>query len=345
MPRPSHVLTVSPDPVDRVAVRVAPRAPREPRIAPSRTNVPRPVPDAGVHARDVAVSLKLKHHKFVLSSMGVDDIRMMPTLQLGGVIVPRPGLLAPLAEVVGPDRSPFAAPTVVRGVLRTAPRPLIGAARDVRVPDASSVALERVGGTAHFLKARPFPIRPPRAPTGVAGPLLLATAPVFPVDVAYWAASEIVIEDDTMVVLEYPNRWLVIITPKLTIGNNVTFTWEQPAHAPLDVPDPPGDRRAAGRSGLHGDDGATGRPGATGQSGAFGAAAHGVAGEGEEVAADLVGHDGVERRWRGGVGWRRARGRAGAGACAGGEECGGECSYQLKPSATRHDDLQSSCLT
>lgn len=60
-----------------------------------------------------------------------------------------------------------------------------------------------------------------------------------PLDQAYWAASEIVLEPNTIVVLSRRQQYLTIICEKLTVGDNVTFTWDRDdLRAPGTVPPP-----------------------------------------------------------------------------------------------------------
>jgi hypothetical protein len=56
-------------------------------------------------------------------------------------------------------------------------------------------------------------------------PLLLT------IDAAYWAATWIDLAAGTTVVLKYPNVHLVLIAEKVTVGPNVTFTWERPTRS------------------------------------------------------------------------------------------------------------------
>lgn len=49
------------------------------------------------------------------------------------------------------------------------------------------------------------------------------------VDTAYWVATEINIQDNTTVVLKQPQHYLILIAEKITVGQNVTFTWERPS--------------------------------------------------------------------------------------------------------------------
>ncbi|HQR36135.1 MAG TPA: membrane dipeptidase, partial [Blastocatellia bacterium] len=46
-------------------------------------------------------------------------------------------------------------------------------------------------------------------------------------DDIYWAASEIIVEPNTVVVLSAGEKFLTIICEKLTVGENVTFTWDR----------------------------------------------------------------------------------------------------------------------
>src|SRR5206468_884558 len=51
------------------------------------------------------------------------------------------------------------------------------------------------------------------------------------VNVAYWAADEIAIGPHTRVVLDSAQSYLTIITRKLSVGDDVVFTWQRPVPA------------------------------------------------------------------------------------------------------------------
>jgi lysophospholipase L1-like esterase len=98
-----------------------------------------------------------------------------------------------------------------------------------------------------------------------------ANAKVVPLDVAYWYATEIILTDDTTVVLAANVKALVIIAQKLTIGKNVSISWEHlPATAAL-IPTKPGTPadypQASSVGSERGLDGASGYVGAQGTSG------------------------------------------------------------------------------
>lgn len=271
-------------------------------------------------AEAIDVGRRLEFHKLVLHLMEVDDVAALGPLRITGTVVPKPGLLAPFPDLLGADGTPLGESTVVRNVLRPEPivranpptlrgtvrghvlRPDPAARANPILNQASAVSNTRtqvVGGTGRVLRVRPFPKHPGRTPM------------VLPLEVAYWTASEIVLEDDTMVVFNYPSRWIVIITPKLTVGENVVFTWEQPTFSTLQIPGRPQTPPAAGRSGLHGHDGRVGENGHTGAGGAEGADAPEIELVVKEMSGSpsfmLQGQEG-QRGGQGGLGGMGGRG-------------------------------------
>jgi hypothetical protein len=143
----------------------------------------------------------------VLRSFGIDGLDGLGTLKLSGNVAPRPGLTRPRPDLFG-GTVEFEAAT----------RAVLGAGGKRRfVPFA---------GTARLLNAIPFP-----------GPGKGPGKTDIPIDTAYWAATWIDIPDGTNIVLQDSTRYLVILAEKLTVGKNVTFTYERrveppPAQAP-----------------------------------------------------------------------------------------------------------------
>lgn len=141
---------------------------------------------------------RLEFHRTVLESAGLTDLAGLGNLSLEGNVVPQPGLTSPGAVEV------FGAPTLFQSAFR------------LQVGDTTR--LESIGGEARLLRSQPF-----------AFPLAATTS----VDIAYWAASWIDLADDTTIVFTQPNLFLTIITEKLTVGKNVTFTYQRPTPSAL----------------------------------------------------------------------------------------------------------------
>lgn len=61
----------------------------------------------------------------------------------------------------------------------------------------------------------------------------------FNINMAFWFAPEINIEDDTDIILASDVKNLVIITNSLKVGNNVTITWDRPGFSNKAIPQTP----------------------------------------------------------------------------------------------------------
>jgi hypothetical protein len=87
---------------------------------------------------------------------------------------------------------------------------------------------------------------------------------------AYIAATRLEIEDDTQIVLKYPNRFLFLIASEIRVGKNVTITWDRSLNNAPDPPNAPEKRQTAASPVL--DDGRTpGLWGIAGEAGIDGA--------------------------------------------------------------------------
>jgi beta-glucosidase/6-phospho-beta-glucosidase/beta-galactosidase/lysophospholipase L1-like esterase len=224
---------------------------------------------------------RLQHHKAVLESFGVNDLSLLGKLAISGNVVPQAGLLKPADEIYETSLTIF---------------------QSARRFIEQGTAFEAIGGTARLLKTVPFPTAQPPidTPTESAEPLDLEPGTFIPVKPkgsllpgippggvpensftprplsllsgtvsisdAYWAATWIDIADNTVIVFKQPNMYLTIITEKLTVGNNVTFTWEKtpPASLPVKFAKPPKKPQAATPNGIWGNDGEAGTPGQVG---------------------------------------------------------------------------------
>lgn len=182
------------------------------------------------------IMLRMQYHKMVLASFGITDLSGLGKLSLSGAVIPQPGLLVPPRRLT---TSILARATTFQSAfrLKKGGRPV---SRRARGRTETTFSMERIGGTAHYLRAKPFPRRV--TPSGRVirhrpgtSPLFAGTS-VLPIHVAYWAASEIEIGDDTVVVFQQPNRFLAIIAEKISVGSNVTFTWQR---IDKPIPEPP----------------------------------------------------------------------------------------------------------
>jgi len=218
-----------------------------PPISSTRTFFDRVFVPAEISTKYVSIAtlntvdnfMRMNHHKMVLELLGVTDVATLPKLQIAGNVIPQPGLLVQTqgASILGASKV-FNSARIIRGGLK-----------------------HKVGGTAYLLKTKIY--TPPR--------FVHPETITVPLNVAYWAGSEIEIADNTTIILKQPNRYLVIITPKLTVGQNVTITWERNDKGlPLKPSKPPTPDKAATPNGLWGQRGAPGIPGATGGRGWFG---------------------------------------------------------------------------
>lgn len=132
---------------------------------------------------------------------------------------------------------------------------------------------------------------------------------------SYWAATEIVIPTGTRVVLSRPLGYLTIITHRLVVGSDVTFTWQQPdLPSATDIDEEPPAQGEMPSPTAQGHYGAAGLPGRDGQAGNRGYDGH----DGPEFelwVLEMQGHPAFDLRGqaggRGGRGQRGGRGGKG----------------------------------
>ncbi len=242
---------------------------------------------------DAQTLVRLQAVRALLLSMGVSDLSRLGTLVLpsGNHVVSR-GLTLPAGasiagttgtgtEATGTEGTEATATegttTTVQGTAAAAvPAVAPAAATSSSVPfvDArhlapsadGSVVVRPLSGTAQPLAARMLP-------------QFEAHSPPLTIYDAYWAATQIVIDDDTNVILVPPGAGsLLIIAESISLGSNVNFTWTRPALPPLNANYQPGDAPKAPpqvpaitTSGAHdsidGNPGTPGTPGENGDSG------------------------------------------------------------------------------
>jgi lysophospholipase L1-like esterase len=174
-----------------------------------RLSIPlrRPVFSAGFRTQEKLIQLKA-----VLSQNGINDLGRLGKLRLGDgnstSLVPTPGFLVPPRgpiNILGPQLQ-------LRGIRIPSRLPLnIGGI-------SSDIRLETVLAGARYLRSEPN-----RAPL-----FLFGTSVSVPM--AYWVATEIEITNNTTVVFTSDCKHLYIVANKVTIGQNVSFTWAEPQY-------------------------------------------------------------------------------------------------------------------
>jgi hypothetical protein len=193
--------------------------------------------------QDLVFKERLKNHKVILESVGISSLSDLGKMTLDGNIK----IINPAPEDPGifatPDSNLFGISTVFQKASRselietTAPR---------------SLRFIMGGGTAKILRRT-------------------RSSPVIPYNNAYLTASSIELADNTTVIITYPTQYLFIITERLTVGKNVTFTWERPSGGFPWRPRKPAKKSKAptpnGLWAVHGEDGTPGTRGNQGDNG------------------------------------------------------------------------------
>lgn len=153
-------------------------------------------------------------------------------------------------------------------------------------------------------------------PASSTGRLMVARS-IIPLNVAYWFANDIIIGDNTDILIDSSVKKLVIITNNLTVGNNVRISWRRPELESL-APRPKPKTRPSypTATSVVSRDGLPGLKGAEGATGVDGASAPEVETwfmtlSGNFPAIDLPGQDGQT----GGTGGSGGDGGAGQNGC------------------------------
>ncbi|MGP4080029.1 IPT/TIG domain-containing protein [Pseudalkalibacillus sp. R45] len=196
---------------------------------------------------------RMQHHKTILESFGINSLSGLGKLTISGNVIPQPGLTKPDANVMEREtlfQSAFSATKIVRDslilepiggrakVLKAIPYPQQITAPPLKptIPDPRPIKFFPTPNSPRIPKQFPSPIKrtnqtfnfipapaPPPTPTYRAH-----STTTFPIDVAYWVAEEVYLEDNTSVIFKYPQKYLIILAEKITVGKGVTFTWERP---------------------------------------------------------------------------------------------------------------------
>ncbi len=170
---------------------------------------------------------RLQQHMSVLQGFGFTDLGTLGNLNIGLKGKTQVAVLQKSGVLLPAQSGPFLAQ----------PEPLLGVAR--RGNNAGS--FDNLTGTALVTASRTLTTvgggngtatstgtNTGSVPTGI--PVIHGKmAQDIPINLAYWFATEIVLQDDTTLVLAAGVTSLVIIAEKLTIGNRVTISWERPS--------------------------------------------------------------------------------------------------------------------
>lgn len=183
---------------------------------------------------DPTTLARLQQIATLLQSYGITDLAPLGAMALSGAVVPQVGLSKPPATATD---SLYEPQTTKYGDL--------GRYASKVSPDGTR--FEAAQGDAKMLRVQP-------PPAGV-------TVGVN----AYIVAQTLNLADNTNLVLRYPNAYLTIIAEHITVGNNVTITWERPALTQPTTPAKPAKKPTAAISTtLTGINGETGTPGTKG---------------------------------------------------------------------------------
>jgi hypothetical protein len=216
-----------------------------------------------IEAVPLAISesrVRLQQHMSVLQGFGYSDLGTLGNLTIGlqgrpqTAILQRSGVLLPSSTgPFQPQQEKFS------GIARknTATGAFENFTGNVWV--TASKTLTNVGGS--------------NGSTATNGSINGKMAQDVPLGFAFWFGSEIILQDDTTVILSAEVKSLVIIAEKLTIGKRVTISWERPTGGtgpsiPLKPNPPQGYPQAistAPERGRNGINGIMGGPGLNGQ--------------------------------------------------------------------------------
>jgi lysophospholipase L1-like esterase len=206
------------------------------------------IADPAVVTTDPAALARLEAQKAILNAQGVTNLSALGTLIIFGTVVPQPGFVraavvrnwtpAAIDPAATSDRatteSAFlkpsnmtTAPTIVhnaRGLSRSGVGTVIeGRGKDISVP---------------AVKIMGEPLVAPAQTGGRSGASM--TAGTLPIYTAYWVGNSINLPNNTTIVIQPSVRYLVLIANTITVGSNVTLTYEDvPVMNPPAVPGKP----------------------------------------------------------------------------------------------------------
>ncbi|WP_051250834.1 SGNH/GDSL hydrolase family protein [Paenibacillus harenae] len=198
------------------------------------------------------VNDRLSYHKALLESKGVTSLTSLGTLRISGHIVPQPGVTKPGAGIISGGA-------------------MVQSATRIVTSQKGTPTTETYSGKADILTSIPFTSKDKAF---LSLPAMTAGSEIS-IDTAYWVASEVYLARGTNIVLKYPHRYLIILAEKLTVEDEVTFSWEKPFRSipPQVSPAPPTPLEAPMSTTLAGIPGTNGSQGWTGYRGYDGASA------------------------------------------------------------------------
>ena len=211
-----------------------------PIAKPSITMSPNTITSLTTSSQD-----RLQYHKAVLESVGITSLSSLGTLNLSGNLIPQAGLTRP-------DPNLAVSQVYFQSAYKL-------------TNTATAPVLQPAGGQATILKAIPLPSKT------VSAVSISSLTTQINVDTAYWVATEINLQDNTTIVLKQPQHYLILIAEKITVGQNVTFTWERPSKfspaKPMKPPTPPQAPTSTTLVGITGTNGTHGVKGGRGPDG------------------------------------------------------------------------------
>jgi len=258
----------------------------------------------------LTVAERMEEHKRILATLGVTDLSGLGKLVISGAVIPKPGVLTPESlKNTKPQETRFHS---ARRLARQA----------APLAQGDPHAVETVIGSAQVLTGYPFRILKPTARKGVTWQSLTDAMAVpvpttMPLDCAYWAATSIVIADETMIVLQQPHRFLVLIAEEIEVGEGVSITWQREVKSiPAPPPTPPRPKQvvewATSHYATNGTPGEPGTQGGPGDAGSLGPEIEiwTLSMQGESPLLDVSGQDGFDGG-RGGNGGPGGHGQPG----------------------------------
>lgn len=153
---------------------------------------------------------RLARHMAVLETQGFDSLDALGKIEIG----------------VG-QRSNKKPILISNGIVLPESNPIVE--RPVSVDLSASSFVRRKGAVAeaHLLKTVSFQSQRSTQRSSI------------PLNVSYWFANEIVIGDDTDLIISSSVTSIFIITNKITFGKNVSITWERPSFSTVSSPPKP----------------------------------------------------------------------------------------------------------
>jgi lysophospholipase L1-like esterase len=207
---------------------------------------------------------RLEEHKAILNAQGVTNLSGLATLTVSGTVVPQPGFVR--AAFVRPRPSLAIATATVRDLVKSsnptvpeAVRPGAGA-RQSKPPASASLSTStqtepalkpsnmttaptKVGITRALSLANTSPLAAnaqknislpavklmgePFVGLAQKGPRANKAQATVPIHTAYWVANNINLPNNTTIVIQPNVRYLMLIANTITVGANVTFTYEE----------------------------------------------------------------------------------------------------------------------